>query len=110
MPEANTYAQPGPSDALIGQAVRDILTDAEVAKVLRVSVEKIRRMRYSVPPRGPRFFRIDRSVRYRLEDVLTYVQGALVATAQQPLDDEPTPTSPKRLNPTPKQRGGRRAA
>ncbi|MBK9963446.1 MAG: hypothetical protein IPP07_00515 [Holophagales bacterium] len=59
----------------------DVQTEKEVARDLRVSVEKVRRMRYAVPPRGPRFFRIDRSVRYRRRDVLDFAD--LVARRNQ---------------------------
>lgn len=89
---------------------RAVLTDVEVADVLRVSVTKIRRARYAVPPRGPRFFRVDRSVRYTMADVLDFIRATSVGTKQQPLPAEPTPTSPKRSNRTAKQSGGRRAA
>ncbi len=98
MPEPNANAEP------------DILTDVEVARLLRCSNEKVRRWRYSAPPRGPRYFRLDRSVRYRRSDVLDFMEKVLVGTQQQPLDDEPAPTSPKRFNRTRKQSGGRRAA
>lgn len=93
MPEANqTATQPAPPD---------VLTEKEVAAELRVSVEKVRRMRYSVPPRGPRFFRVDRSIRYRRRDVAEFVDLSLVATLKQPIDDTPTPSTKRR---------GRRAA
>lgn len=89
---------------------RVVLTDAEVADVLRVSVTKIRRARYAVPPRGPRFFRVDRSVRYLMADVLAFIRATSVGTKAQPLDAEPTPASQKRPARTRKQSGGRRAA
>lgn len=101
MPEPNVYAQPAPPVALVEKAVADVLTDVEVARTLRCSVEKVRRWRYSVPPRGPRFFRLDRSVRYRRADVVAFMEQTLVGTQLQPLDDEPHPSTKRR---------GRRAA
>jgi len=89
MPEPNANAEP------------DILTDVEVARLLRCSNEKVRRWRYSAPPRGPRYFRLDRSVRYRRSDVLDFMEKVLVGTQQQPLDDSSTPSTKRR---------GRRAA
>lgn len=101
MPEPNAYAQPAPPTALVEKAVTDVLTDVEVARTLRCSVEKVRRWRYAVPPRGPRFFRLDRSVRYRRSDVVDFMERTLVGTQQQPLDTEPNPSTKRR---------GRRAA
>jgi predicted DNA-binding transcriptional regulator AlpA len=89
MPEPNANAEP------------DILTDVEVARLLRCSNEKVRRWRYSAPPRGPRYFRLDRSVRYRRSDVLDFMEKVLVGTQQQPLVDSSTPSTKRR---------GRRAA
>jgi len=99
-----------PNENVIAPNPKAVLTDVEVADVLRVSVTKIRRGRYAVPPRGPRFFRVDRSVRYTMADVLDFIRTTTVGTKQQPLAPEPTPTPPKRFNRTRKQSGGRRAA
>ena len=109
MPEPNVYAPPTPPVALVEKAVADVLTDVEVARLLRCSPEKVRRWRYAVPPRGPRYFRLDRSVRYRRTDVVDFMEKVLVGTQQQPLD-EPPPTAQKRSSRTHKQSGGRRAA
>ena len=51
-----------------GSSAERLLTEAELAKLLRVSHECLRRWRYA--GRGPSFVRLlDRLVRYRLCDV-----------------------------------------
>jgi len=55
------------------------LTDTELAKILGVSVQKLRNDRYY--GRGLPYYKFNRNIRYRESDVLEYIDGARVIPA-----------------------------
>ena len=58
-----------------------LLTGREAAHVLRLSERTIERMR--VAGTGPRFVRINHSIRYREQDLEAYVAARVVASTSQ---------------------------
>ena len=52
----------------------NLLKEAEVAVFLNISVLTLRRWRWA--QRGPTYVKIGTSVRYRPEDIDTFIQGA----------------------------------
>lgn len=57
-----------------------LLTQEEVADLLQVKPKTLENWRGMNPPRGPRFVKIGRSVRYRSLDVLRYISAQTVQT------------------------------
>lgn len=52
---------------------KPLLIDTEVARITKCSISSVRKWR--VQGRGPLFFRLGNSVRYKEQDVLHYVQS-----------------------------------
>jgi len=62
-----------------------LLTEVELAKLWGVTTSFLQKMRHE--GRGPRFIRIGRLVRYRLSDVVRYVEENSVATEPRQTPD-----------------------
>ena len=58
-----------------------LLTGREAAHVLRLSERTIERMRVS--GKGPKFVRINHSVRYRAQDLDAYIAARVVASTSE---------------------------
>jgi len=58
-----------------------LLTQREAAAVLRLSERTIERMR--VQGNGPRFVRLNHSIRYRQQDLDAYVAARVVASTSE---------------------------
>lgn len=57
-----------------------LLRPEELADLLQVQPKTLENWRGMTPPRGPRFIKIGRSVRYRTLDVLRYLTEQTVET------------------------------
>ena len=74
--------KPGPS--LIRDLAGPLLTEGEVAKLLRLSPATLRCWRKKAQRRGPAFLKIGgRRVVYRLTDVLTFARKGIVRPRQK---------------------------
>jgi excisionase family DNA binding protein len=62
----------------IGLSAKTTLTDVEVA--MRLGVSRFTLRAWRLKGRGPKFLKMGRAVRYRLEDVDEYERQALVET------------------------------
>lgn len=62
----------------------NVLTEAEAAELLKVSVRTLRNMRWH-GKRGPAFSKVGRFVRYSRDDVAAYVEAQKrTSTTEQP--------------------------
>jgi predicted DNA-binding transcriptional regulator AlpA len=55
------------------QSAQPLMTDREVAKMLKRSPGTLRNDR--MRGRGPKFVKLGRQIRYRLEDVMAYIES-----------------------------------
>ena len=67
-----------------------LLTEREAAALLHVTVKAVQGWRYR--GNGPRFVKVNRLVRYRLEDLQAFVLAALRTSTSDP--GPPVPPSP----------------
>ena len=67
-----------------------LLTEREAAALLHVTVKAVQGWRYR--GNGPRFVKVGRCVRYRLEDLQAFVQAALRTSTSDP--GPPAPPAP----------------
>ena len=67
-----------------------LLTEKEAAALLHVTVKGVQSWRYR--GNGPRFVKVGRCVRYRLEDLQAFVLAALRTSTSDP--GPPAPPSP----------------
>jgi hypothetical protein len=63
--------------------MQTLLTQREAASVLRLSERTLERMR--VAGNGPRFVRCNRTIRYRLQDIETFVEVRTVGSTSEAL-------------------------
>ena len=56
----------------------DLVTESEAADLLRVEPQDLESLRSQTPPAGPPFIRIAGSIRYRVEDLKTYVREHII--------------------------------
>jgi excisionase family DNA binding protein len=61
--------------------MQPLLTQDEAAELLKLSVRTVERLRVSGS--GPKFLKIRNSVRYRLEDVQSWVASRLVGSTSE---------------------------
>ena len=61
------------SRSIVEQFHDDFLSDAEVAKIIGCSRQSLKQWRIMQPPRGPKFVRFERMVRYRRSDVQKWI-------------------------------------
>ena len=61
--------------------MQPLLTQDEAAELLKLSVRTVERLRTSGG--GPKFLKIRNSVRYRLEDVQSWVTSRLVGSTSE---------------------------
>jgi len=62
------------SSRSIADVLRDeYLNDVEVAKIIGCSRQSLKQWRIMQPPRGPKFVRFERMVRYRRSDVQKWI-------------------------------------
>ena len=61
--------------------MQPLLTQDEAAELLKLSVRTVERLRVSGS--GPKFLKIRNSVRYRLEDVQSWVTSRLVGSTSE---------------------------
>ena len=82
---------PGPPGAAGGPApaprLTMLLTENEVAALLHVTVKALQGWRYRGG--GPRFVKVGRCVRYRMEDLQCFVQAALRTSTSDPAHPPP---------------------
>jgi predicted DNA-binding transcriptional regulator AlpA len=68
------YSEPGRDQMSTPQkTVPRLVDEHEVAEILRISVATVRRWR--LLKRGPMFIKVGAAVRYRLEDISTWVES-----------------------------------
>ena len=71
-----------------------LLTEQEAATLLRVTVKAVQGWRYRGG--GPRFVKVGRCVRYRLEDLQAFVLAALRSSTSDPGPPAPPPPAHSR--------------
>jgi predicted DNA-binding transcriptional regulator AlpA len=69
------------SDIIVMEIAMTLLTGREAAHVLRLSERTIERLR--VNGRGPKFVRINHSIRYRQQDLDAYIAARVVGSTSQ---------------------------
>lgn len=74
---------PGLFNDSIGLLRVPLLTEGQTAEFLQVSAHTLRYWRKRAERRGPAWIKIERAVRYRLEDLLVYLRKRTVRTEAQ---------------------------
>ena len=63
------------SRSIVEQFNDDFLNDVEVAGIIGCSRQSLKQWHIMVPPRGPKFVRFERMVRYRRCDVQKWIDS-----------------------------------
>lgn len=63
------------SRSIVEQFNDDFLTDVEVAQIIGCSRQSLKQWRIMQPPRGPKFVRFERMVRYSRRDVQKWINS-----------------------------------